>query len=424
MQTLADTYGAASAAYKETNADVIAANQANDAWTQSMAQVGAAAEPLITEVKLMGAALLSDLVPVIQMLLNNLPMVGVILGGLTAAFISFKVAALGGLAAAIAPVIASFTTLFAAMLANPIGLVIVAITALVAGFMYLWNNCEGFREFWINLWSTVKSAALSAWDTLKVFFTETIPHAFNSIIDFIKSNWQGLLLLIVNPFAGAFKLLYDNCESFRVFWQNLWEKIKALALKAADGLKQLPSRIASAISGAIQRVQEWGSNLASRARTAATNVLNNVASTLRNIPSRVSSAISGAIQSVASWGSNMVSRARSGMNNVVSTVTSTLRSLPSQVLSIGSNLVTGLWNGISGNLNWLISRLKSFAGSALSALKNAFGIHSPSTETAWMGEMLDQGLAEGMLDNIDDPVKAMQRVTGGVLDTAHNVDGN
>lgn len=397
METLAGVYGNASAAYKETNADVIAANQANDAWTQSMAQVGAAAEPLITEVKLMGAALLSDLVPVIQTLLDNLPMVAVVIAGLTAAFISFKIAALGGMAAAIAPLIASFKTLFAVMLANPIGLIIVAVTALVAGFMYLWKNCEGFREFWINLWQRIKTAAINAADGLK-----QLPEK------------------IKNAISGAIQRVQE-------WGTNLVARAKTAATNMLNNvvntLKNLPSRAYNAIVGAIQRVQDWGRNLANKAKTAASNMLDNVVTTLRNIPSRVTSAISGAIQSVASWGSDMASKAKSGMANVVSTVVSALSGLPGKVLSIGGDLVTGLWSGINNKLSWLIGKIQGFASSALGAIKKFFGVNSPSKETAWIGEMLDEGLAEGMMDNIDSPVAAMQRVTGGVLDAAQNVNG-
>ncbi len=48
----------------------------------------------------------------------------------------------------------AFAALNATMLANPIFLIIAAIAALVAAFIYLWNNCEGFRQFWIDLWGT------------------------------------------------------------------------------------------------------------------------------------------------------------------------------------------------------------------------------------------------------------------------------
>lgn len=57
--------------------------------------------------------------------------------------------------------------LWAILSANPIGLVIIAITALVSGFTYLWNHCEGFRKFWIGLWNTAKSTISSAGNFIK-----------------------------------------------------------------------------------------------------------------------------------------------------------------------------------------------------------------------------------------------------------------
>lgn len=57
-----------------------------------------------------------------------------------------------------------------AMLANPIVLVIAAIAALVTAFIYLWNNCEEFRQFWIDLWENIKGIAIAVWEALKAFF--------------------------------------------------------------------------------------------------------------------------------------------------------------------------------------------------------------------------------------------------------------
>lgn len=313
--TLSGLYGEASAAYKETNADVIAANQANEAWTASLAQVGAAVEPVLTNVKSMGAELLSKLVPVIEKLLNNLPTIAVALAGITAALVSYKIAALAATAAEKGMTLAQYAAataqkvLNAAMKANPIGLVIVAITALVAAFTYLWKNSESFRNFWINL----------------------------------------------------------------------WEKIKSAVSTAVDWIKNVPQKIYNALLGAIDRVKTWGSNMAAKARE--------------------------------------------GMQQLISTAVDTLKALPGKVLSIGGDLVAGLWNGITNKLSWLKSKISGFASSVLDSIKGFFGVHSPSTEMAWIGDMLDRGLAEGMLDNISDPVKAMQRVAGGVMDAATGVDG-
>jgi phage-related minor tail protein len=353
METMVGLYGQASESYKETNADVIAANQANAAWTESMAQVGAAVEPLITQVKTIGAELLSQLVPIIEKILANLPVVAVLVGGLTAALIAFKISALGGVAAIVTGIQAALASLWAAMLANPIGLIIVAVTALVAGFMYLWNNCEGFRKFWIDL----------------------------------------------------------------------WKKIKDAALKAVDWLKQLPQKIWGAIQGAIQRVTTWRNTLVNNIKTAATNMLSAAYNGLKNMPSRVYNAIKGALNRVVSWGSDMASRGKSAATKVLNAVVNGLKSLPSKIKSIGGDLVRGLWNGISDKVGWIKSKLSGFKDSVMNALKSFFGIHSPSTETAWIGDMLDQGLAEGIVRSADAPEKAMQRMTGGVLDAANGING-
>ena len=366
MDTLTGIYGEASEAYKETNADVIAANQANEAWTASLAQVGEAVEPVLTTVKEMGAELLEKMVPVIEGLLNNLPAVATALAGIAAALVSYKVAAIAATAAEQGMTLAQYAAaaaqkaLNAAMTANPIGIIILAITALVTAFVALWNNCDAFRQFWIDLWEGLKNAV-------------------SKVVEWIKENWQTMLLFITNPLAGVFKYCYDHFDGFRDKVDSVVAKVKSILSSLADTLKALPGKIWDAIVGAIQKVTQWGND--------------------------------------------MVEKAKTGMKNVVTNVVNTLKELPSKVLSIGKDLVTGLWNGVNDKLQWLKNKISGFASSVLSSIKSFFGVHSPSTETAWIGEMLDQGLAEGVLDNADAPIKAMHDVTGGVLGAAQGFDG-
>ena len=87
----------------------------------------------------------------------------------------------------------------ATMAANPIGLIITAIGLLVAAFIYLWNNCEGFREFWINLWEKVKEIAVTVWNGIKDFFQaaweaikSTAETVWNGIKDFFTGIWDGI----------------------------------------------------------------------------------------------------------------------------------------------------------------------------------------------------------------------------------------
>ena len=55
----------------------------------------------------------------------------------------------------------AFAALNAVMLANPITLIIAGIAALIAGFVYLWNHCEAFKNFWINMWNGIKNILIS-----------------------------------------------------------------------------------------------------------------------------------------------------------------------------------------------------------------------------------------------------------------------
>ena len=119
---------------------------------------------------------------------------------------------------------------------NPIALIIAAIAALVAAFIYLWKTNEDFRNFWINMWEKIKTTTLEAFEKVK--------QCCNKIIDFFKNNWKGLLLLLVSPFAGAFKLIYDNCEDFRNAIESFVQKIKDFFAKdIPNAFKTLKEKI-------------------------------------------------------------------------------------------------------------------------------------------------------------------------------------
>lgn len=182
---------------------------------------------------------------------------------LTTAVIAYKAAmAIGGIINTVTTAMQGMTVaqyaLNLAMSLNPVGIVIAAITALVAAFLYLWNNVDGFKEFWIDAWNNMLDFVgdciegvqkffkdleknwAKTWDNIVDFLgtaVEKVKGFFNKIINFVKNNWQGLLLLLVNPFAGAFKLLYDNCDSFRNKIDSTFENVKNIIKKAIDKVK-------------------------------------------------------------------------------------------------------------------------------------------------------------------------------------------
>ena len=70
----------------------------------------------------------------------------------------------------------------AALSANPIGLIVLAIAALVAGIIYAYNNCEEFRTLCDKTWAVIKVLAAAIWDFLVA--------AFEKVSTVVKTAWE------------------------------------------------------------------------------------------------------------------------------------------------------------------------------------------------------------------------------------------
>ena len=122
---------------------------------------------------------------------------------------------------------------------------------------------------------------------------------------------------------------------------------------------------------------------------------------------------------------------RNFVNNFVTTIVNWFKSIPSklasvargivnaylfvpkQMYNIGKNIMQGLWNGISGLKNYVINKVKSMGKSILNGLKNALGIHSPSTEFALIGKFSVLGFTE-QLDKMKSKLQEQVNDTFGI----------
>lgn len=133
-----------------------------------------------------------------------------------------------------------------AAMGGPVTLVVAGISILVAGFTYLWNTSEEFRNFWIGLWEDIKNVTTKAVESISKFFTETLPNAFKTAMNFIKENWKGLLLTLVAGPVGIFKLFYDNSEKFRNKVNEVVGKVKEYFVKMGES-----------ISNTFNSIKQW-----------------------------------------------------------------------------------------------------------------------------------------------------------------------
>ncbi len=157
--------------------------------------------------------------PALQWGIDNLPLIATIMGGVTAAIIANKLANEGLTAAQLlqSGVTKGLTiaqgALNTVMNMNPIGLVILAITGLIAIFMLLWNKCEGFRNFWKNIWEAIPKMVSIGFEGVKNFFLGTI-HFFKEKIEWIKNLFFSFGRTVGDVVGGAFKSAINGALSF------------------------------------------------------------------------------------------------------------------------------------------------------------------------------------------------------------------
>ena len=141
-----------------------------------------------------------------------------IVGALTASFSAFQKANEG---ATIAQWLMN-----AAMNANPFVLVATLVAGLVAAVITLWNTNEGFRNAVISAWESIKSAAETIFTAIANFFTETIPNAFQSMIDWISngiSSFVDIGYQIVDSIMSGISAAWDGLVSwFNGIWDSLF----------------------------------------------------------------------------------------------------------------------------------------------------------------------------------------------------------
>ena len=246
----------------------------------------------------------------------------------------------------------AMTILNAVMLDNPIVLIIAAIAALVAAFIYLWNNCESFKQFFVNLWLIIQNAVQGFINFFKNI-PQMIGNFIQGIIDFFAKLPYNIGYAIGQVVGHLIKFYTEDVPNF--------------VLSVIDWFKQLPGKIWEFMS---------------------------------QIPGKVWEALK-----------NAKDKAWEGAKNIFNTIVDTLKELPGKMIEIGKNLVSGIWEGIKSGAGWLGDKLKEFGNGIKDGLKNALGIHSPSRV---MKKEIGINIGLGVIEGIDDTKKQLNKAVSGM----------
>lgn len=197
----------------------------------------------------------------------------------------------------------------AAMSANPISLVVIAIAALVAAFVVLWNKSEAFRNFWINLWDNIKAVASTAWEAITGFFSvawDTIKAIWDFVVGYYQGIWEGI--------KAVFSVVSSVLSGF---FSAAWNGIKAIW----DGVTSFFSGVWSGITSIFGNVGGWFKSKFTEAWNNVKAVFSGFGSFFQGLWDTIKNTFSGLGSSLADAIGGAV---RSGLNGVLSMIENTI----------------------------------------------------------------------------------------------------
>ena len=352
----------------------------------------------------------------------------------------------------VAGVINTVKTAFAAlnttMLANPIFLIIAAITALVAAFIYLWNTNEDFRQFWINLWENVKEVAIAVWEAIKNFFTaaweaisSTAQAVWNGIKDFFSGLWEGIKTIfstvveviktIITTYFNIYKTIITTVlNAIKTVFTTIWNGIKTVVTTVVTAIQTFITTAWNAIKNTVTTVLNAIKTVITTVwnaiKTAVTTVVNGIKSTISTVWNSIKSVVTSVVNSIKStvttvfnniWSGikgtmgKIVSSIKEGFNQAISFITS----LPSKALQWGKDMIMGIVNGIKSCIGAVGDAVSSVANKIKSFLHFSVPDEGPLTDyESWMPDFM-KGLAKGIEDSKSMVAKAMDGVAADMI---------
>lgn len=322
----------------------------------------------------------------------------------------------------------------ATLMANPIGLVVGAIGALVAAFVYLWNTSDGFRNFWINMWNNIKEFTGNAIEAIKNFFIVTIPESINSMMQWFQnlpnmiSQWLQQTIIktsewatnmwnkatetganFINNIVTWFQQLPGNIYrwlGYGLGYAAAW--VYDMGKKAIEAgtnfinnivswFNQLPERINNWFKQAYQKAVEFDTNMRNKAVELGTKFINSITTWFQQLPGKIKAWFDNTIQKANEFKNNMIQKAKDTGREFGNWLKTSLQNLPNQMMTIGRDIVRGVWQGIVNMKNTFMNNVKSFFGGIVDGAKAALGIHSPSREMRdEVGKWIPAGVEVGI----------------------------
>lgn len=378
--------------------------EAFQSLTPMLESIGASFGQIFGTIATAGLEILSALIPMFQAFADLvLPLVTTLVTTITEALAMIMPALLPMiemLAATVVPLIQNIVTMITTAITTIMPLIITAIQAILPLIMTAISTIVPLITAAIQVITPLIQGVLTVISTVLAAVVPLIQTVINTIVPIITA--------VINTITAIIQTITPIIQGVVNFVIPLITAAVNVIIGVVQGIVGVVSSVVSTINGIIETISSVVSSVAS----AITGFFSSALATISGAFSAAASAITGVWNSVLSFFSNLV-------NQIVGFFTS----LPGRMKSIGSSIVSGIIDGVTGAAGRLFSSLRNLATNALNAAKNALGINSPSKVfKEIIGEGIVEGIAKGIYDS-SDATDAMKKESQEILSEAEKLLG-
>lgn len=310
--------------------------------------------------------------------------------------------------------VAAQTALNVVMAMNPITLVVIAIAALVAGLVLLYNKCETFRNMVDATWQAILNGASAVAQWFSGTFVpwlqgvwDSICQSVQSVVDWFANAWEtikataGLVWDAIVAWVGAkalgvYQTVCDKIQALKDWWATSWDQVKQ---KVSNAWDEICSWVTGAVERLKQTIQQRVDDIKARWMAAWDNVKNTLWRAWENIKNAVSNATGSVVSTVRGLGGRILG-AVAGFGSLL--------------FNAGRQLINGMIRGISSLVGHLLGQVANIAKSVVNTAKSWLGIHSPSRKFAELGRYTMAGYQQGLEKSYGKVTKSVARFAAGL----------
>ena len=302
-------------------------------------------------------------------------------------------------------------------------------------------------ETLLSLLPQLIPAAVSALMTIVNTLIENLPLLIEAAVQLVSTLVTGIAdalpTLIPAAVQAIVTIVQGLVDSLPMLLDAALQLITGLAQGLLDAIPVLIAALPEIINGiitflldSIPQIIETGIQLLTLLVTALPEIITAIVQAIPQIISGIVNALVGNIDKIIMAGVQLfvalienlptiIVEIVKAVPQIIAGIVKAFGSLMYKIVEIGGNIVKGLWDGITQLASWLWDKVSGWISSIWDGICDFFGIHSPSKEMAWVGEMLVKGLAGSIDDNGDEAVKAAEGmaedINGVMGDLAHDM---